>query len=216
MESRGGAWWWHHRLWGGCLPFPGLRRWPNDKQQQKQPIRALICTMGKARGWSRARGERGAGVQYEIVCEWKSKWRKAVVMEGNICMSERRMEDSKRIVEKMQWLKSIDGASRWYKLMKRRSRIDHDEEIVDKVSWWMFWTFGGERGGVIICQVKHTEITLRDYNHQKSKAKPCAEDSGSSDGSVCARVVVADACTKCPFKSMLWQEVNSHTGWSHI
>lgn len=120
MESRGGAWWWHHRLWGGCLPFPGLRRWPNDKQQQKQPIRALICTMGKARGWSRARGGRGAGVQYEIVCEWKSKWRKVVVMEGNICMSERRMEDSKRIVEKMQWLKSIDGTSRWYKLMRRK------------------------------------------------------------------------------------------------
>lgn len=86
MESRGGAWWWHHRLWGGCLPFPGLRRWPNDKQQQKQPIRALICTMGKARGWSRATGGR---VQYELMCDWKSKWRKAVVMEGkSVCLKE--------------------------------------------------------------------------------------------------------------------------------
>lgn len=121
MESRGGAWWWHHRLWGGCLPFPGLRRWPNNKQQQKQPIRALICTMEKARGWS---GTRGGTV-------WINMWPVIKMKEGwwwwkeHRFMLERRMEDSRRIGEKMHWKISIDLASRWYKVLNRRYRMEN-------------------------------------------------------------------------------------------
>lgn len=80
--------------------------------------------------------------------------------------------------------------------------MEHYEEIVGKVN--VLNISGGVwREGGVICHVKHTEITLRDNHcHKKTKAKPCTAVSGISDGSVCGRVVVADACTKCPFKSM--------------
>lgn len=72
--------------------------------------------------------------------------------------------------------------------------MDHYEEIVGKVNVW------GE--GHMSCQAHRNHIRRQSLS-KKTKAKPCTAVSGSSDGSVCARVVVADACTKCPFKSML-------------
>lgn len=64
MESQGGAWWWHHRLWAGCLPCPGLRRWPNDKQQQRQPIRALVRT-SRREAWGIGVGQ-GFGQKVDV------------------------------------------------------------------------------------------------------------------------------------------------------